>query len=229
MFDSANLFLALGAGLLPAVFWLWFWLKEDRHPEPKWLIALTFIAGMIATIAVIPVEKILLTILGQGLVLIFLWALVEEVFKFWVADFVALRRKEDDEPIDPIIYMITAALGFAALENTLFVINPLLNEGFVGALLTTNMRFIGATLLHTISSGIIGVFMGFSFYKNKELKHSYFYTGLTLAVVLHTLFNFFIIKGKGENIIAVFASVWILIILLLVLFEIIKRIKKPKF
>lgn len=226
MLDTNTLIIAFASGILPAIFWLWFWLKEDSHPEPKWLLILTFIGGMLSTIAVIPVEKIALSIIGTGSLLIFIWALIEETFKFWAAKIVALSRKEDDEPIDPIIYMITSALGFAALENALFIINPLLNEGFVGALLTGNMRFIGATLLHTLTSGIIGAFIGLAFYRKSTAKRTYFYTGFFLAVLLHTLFNFFIINNKGEGLVAVFASVWVFIIILLLVFEIIKRIKR---
>ena len=42
---------ALLSGVLPALLWLWFWLKEDNlHPEPRKVIARTFISGAIAVI-----------------------------------------------------------------------------------------------------------------------------------------------------------------------------------
>ena len=45
-------------GLLPALAWLWFWLREDsKHPEPRRLIALAFLAGMVAVAVAIPLEK----------------------------------------------------------------------------------------------------------------------------------------------------------------------------
>ena len=220
------LLLAFLAGFLPAIFWLVFWLKEDAHPEPKWLIFLTFMLGMAAVPAVIPFEKGILKLFAGGPLLIIGWAFIEEVFKF-IAASIALRRREDDEPVDPLIYLITAALGFAALENTFFLFNPLLNEGFIGAMITGNMRFIGATILHTISSGLIGLLMGLSFYRNSKKKKTYFFTGFLGATSLHALFNFLIIQGKGETIIAVFAGVWILAIILLLMFEVLKKIKKP--
>lgn len=221
-----TILIAFFAGILPAIFWLSFWIKEDKHPEPKWLIILTFILGMMAVPAVIPLEKFVLKFAGQGLLLITLWAFIEEIFKYAAAAF-ALRRREDDEPVDPLIYLITSALGFAALENAFFLFNPLLNEGFVGAFITGNMRFIGATLLHTVSSGIIGIFIGLSFYRNSKSRRSYAYTGIGLSVLLHALFNFLIIQGKGETLIAVFAGVWILVIILLLMFEVLKKLEKP--
>jgi RsiW-degrading membrane proteinase PrsW (M82 family) len=41
-------FAVLG-GVLPPLIWLWFWLKEDtRRPEPKALIGLAFLSGILA-------------------------------------------------------------------------------------------------------------------------------------------------------------------------------------
>ena len=43
--DSTHFAIAFLAGLIPALFWLWFWLREDKaHPEPRALIATSFIA-----------------------------------------------------------------------------------------------------------------------------------------------------------------------------------------
>lgn len=229
MIDINTITIAFLSGILPTIFWLWFWLKEDRHPEPKALIILSFVLGMLAVPAVIPFEKLAFSFIKNSLILVVVWAFIEELAKYIMAYIGTLRRKEDDEPIDPIIYMITVALGFSALENTLFLFNPLINEGFVGAVLTGNMRFIGATVLHTVSSAMIGLFMGLSFYRDKKVRKLYLYFGFFLAVLLHTLFNFFIINGKGEVLISVFAGVWILAIILLLMFEIIKKIKRPNY
>ena len=65
--------------------------------------------------------------------------------------------------------MITAALGFASLENTLFIIKTFSDGGILSGVDIGNMRFIGATLLHTASSAIVGAFMAFSLRKNKRI------------------------------------------------------------
>ena len=54
-----------------------------------------------------------------------MWVIIEEVLKYSAALMVVLWHKAVDEPIDVIIYMITIALGFSALENALFIFNPL--------------------------------------------------------------------------------------------------------
>jgi len=122
--------------------------------------------------------------------------------------------------------MITIALGFAALENALFISN-LMNAGSVtNTLLTGNFRFLGATLLHVLASGTVGAFMAFSFYKKDVLKIAYSTLGLFIAIVLHALFNFFIIDASGETILGVFLFVWMGIIVLFLVFEKVKLIEK---
>ena len=71
-----------------------------------------------------------------------------------------------DEPIDAVIYMITVALGFSALENALFLSNLISTSSFAQSIITGNSRFLGATLLHVASSAAVGVMIGLSYYKN---------------------------------------------------------------
>lgn len=218
---------ALLGGILPAVLWLFFWLREDRlHPEPKRLIFLSFVLGMAAVAVVLPFEQLSLRLLsGTGFVILS-WALIEEVFKYVAAYLGGLRTKALDEPIDAPIYLVTAALGFAAFENVLFLLAPLVGGDALLGLVTGNIRFIGSTLLHTISSGAIGVAIALSFYKPKAVKLAYLSAGFVLAVLLHTLFNYFILERSNESVLIVFSFVWLAVILLILFLEKIKRIRK---
>lgn len=226
MVTEGTLLFALFGGVLPALLWLWFWLKEDkRRPEPRGFIMLAFVVGMIAVPLAIPLEQMAKAFTGEITFLTFLlWSSIEELLKFGLALVVILRRKIVDEPIDTIIYMITVAIGFAALENTLFLLNP--EIGILDGVLTGNLRFIGATLLHILASGAIGAAMAFAFYKSDATKKIFLSIGIVLAIMLHTLFNFFIINSNGEKILTVFIFVWIGIVLLLLLFEKVKRITR---
>jgi protease PrsW len=244
--SAETLLFALLGGVLPALVWLWFWLREDRlHPEPKRLIALAFLSGMVIIPFVIIIQRTFSNI-AEGVIsspilalddlwsifaefirkyLVVLWAATEEIAKFFVAFAVLLWRREVDEPIDMIIYMITVALGFAALENTLFLIHPIAESDISTSVITGNLRFIGATLLHVLSSAMIGIALALAFRKRALVRFIYPFVGLILAIVLHSLFNSLIIGDDGKNILFVFMSVWIGVIVLLVIFEKIKRIK----
>ncbi len=214
-------------GIVPALLWLLFFLREDRlHPEPRKLLIFTFIAGMSCVIFVLPVQRFAYGFLTGGSLLL-AWAFIEELFKYWAAYLVVLWQSAVDEPMDPVIYMITAALGFAALENALFMSGPLLSGNPTEALITGNLRFIGAALLHVVASASIGMALALSFYRKSKYKRLYFLTGFILSVLLHTIFNFFIMESNGGEVLIVFSFVWIGVILLLLLFERIKLIKKP--
>lgn len=218
--------LAFIIGIVPAMIWLWFWLSEDRHHEPARMLTLSFLGGMAAVILVLPCQKLVYDRFGgEGAMPFAMWATLEELGKFLFVYFIALRNKKvTDEPVDDIVYLIVSALGFVTLENTLFLVDLIKSGDFIGTIIHGNLRFIGASLLHTMSSGIIGICMALSFYKNKTQKKLYTLSGLIIAIVLHTAFNLFIIKQNEGNIFFVFGAVWISIVILLLLFEKVKHL-----
>lgn len=222
-------FLAFILGLIPALIWLWFWLKEDVHPEPAKMITLSFMGGMLAVLVVLPIQKVIYNYFYDFEFIAFtLWAFVEEMAKFLFVYFIALKNKVTDEPVDDIIYLIISALGFVTFENALFMIEPVSIGNVVGTILNGNLRFIGASLLHIMASATIGICMGLSFYKSKTEKRVYILFGIILATILHTAFNLFILKGPQENIFFIFGMVWLSIIVLLLLFEKVKHVRKTR-
>ncbi len=223
----STILISMLGGILPALLWLWFWLKEDRlHPEPKIRIVFVFIIGMLSVFIVLPLEKLAFALTMQQITTftILIWALIEEVCKYLSAYISSLKKSDMDEPIDAVIYMITSALGFSALENTLFISKLIDTRLFSESIITGNSRFLGATLLHVASSAIIGVFMAFAYYKKPKIKKIFLFTGLLLATILHTIFNLLIIKLENERFF-VFAGVWVLIISIILIIEKVKKVK----
>jgi RsiW-degrading membrane proteinase PrsW (M82 family) len=229
MADGQALIYAFLGGILPALFWLWFWNKEDKaHPEPKLRIIVTFIGGMIAVIAAYPLQRLAHEYFGGvNISTIFSWAVIEEFLKYFMVAIVALHSADFDEPMDAMVYMITAALGFAALENTLFILNPLLAGESIQSFMTGNERFIGASLLHVVASGFIGFCVGLQFYASKIKRMIWRIAGISSAIALHAVFNLFIIYENGQNTLLVFSVLWIFVLALFFLFERIKRVKAP--
>lgn len=218
---------ALFAGILPALLWLWFWLREDNlHPEPRSLVAASFIGGMIVVIVAAVLEKYVHDVVIDETFRYITWAAIEEICKFIAVAIIAFPSKNMDEPIDAMIYCITVALGFAALENTLFILSPLHSGDIAKGIVTGNMRFIGATLVHTVCSAMIGFMIGISFYKNTFIKTISLITGVILAIVLHAGFNLSIINETVTNTIKVFSLVWVAVVILIVLFEEIKGVNE---
>ncbi|MBI2639744.1 MAG: PrsW family intramembrane metalloprotease [Candidatus Sungbacteria bacterium] len=192
---------------LPPVLWLLFYLREDRkHPEPKQLLFAAFLGGVAAALVSIIVEFVLIgdirkasggiltdslpSIFGSIFAIFLVIAVVEEYAKYAAIKILIIGRKEFDEPIDAMIYMMTSALGFAAIENALFSI-PVFGADFSSGVALTANRFIGANLLHALSSGVVGYFLAHSFFAPHR-KH-FVALGVGIAAILHTFFNYFII------------------------------------
>jgi RsiW-degrading membrane proteinase PrsW (M82 family) len=224
MVEITPILAALAGGFFPALAWLWFWNREDSHPEPKRLIALAFIAGMLTVIFVIPIQKFVSGFILTQTALYTAWSIIEEVMKYLAARATVLWRHEDDEPIDPIIYMIAVALGFAALENTLFLMSPLAGSTALETIMTGNLRFVGATLLHVVSSAVVGLALALSFYKPHRVHGLYVLGGVILASALHSGFNFLILNSPEAQLFRTFAYVWVGVIAVLALVEYAKRI-----
>lgn len=217
--------IAFLVGLIPMLFWLWFWLREDqKKPEPILLIIITFIAGMIVVPVALPLQKLAIELYSDSNLML-VWVIIEEVLKYAAALIVILWNRAVDEPIDYIIYMIAIALGFAALENTLFMLNPLSMGDYTTVAVTGSFRFLGATLLHVLASATIGVFLAFAFYKSANLKILFGTFGLFIAILLHALFNFFIMDASGGGILTIFLFVWMGVVILFLLFEKIKLLE----
>jgi len=218
-------------GVLPPLVWLYFLLKEDdRCPEPLPCLLIAFIAGMLAVPLALPLEALLrdyayiayagcseyAPLCGP---IILGWSIIEETLKYVLAALLVLWRADVNEPIDLVIYMLTAALGFAALENVLFLIVPFASGDVLMGLQTGNLRFIGSTLLHVMASSAIGFALAFSLNFPKPLRLLCAFMGLILAIALHALFNFFIIQGDGANTLFAFLIVWTAAVVFFALFE----------
>ena len=126
-----------------------------------------------------------------------------------------------------MMYCIVVALGFAALENTLFTLGVLSTSTVIQGVLISNMRFIGATLVHIVSSALIGFTLGFAFYRSHVVKFFALTIGIIAAIALHAAFNLSIIAVSGIDSLKVFAWFWVAVVMLIILFEEVKAVR-PK-
>lgn len=194
-------------GLAPSIIWLLFFLRKDVHPEPKGQVIKIFFYGILAAIITALIE----IGIGRGvskinlprdlisfLYIFFGIALIEEVLKYLVVKRKVLSSPEFDEPIDAMLYMIISALGFASLENILiFLSSEVLFLPIGETLILASFRFISATFLHALCSGLIGYFLALSFFEIKS-RNKLLIEGIFLATTLHGIYNFSIIKIEGN-------------------------------
>lgn len=185
-----KLLISGGIGLVLGIVWLsFFLLEDDEDPEPKALLLATFIIGLASAWAAIGLEQVFAVksaawgIADYSRISLVANSAIEELIKFGVVWIFIRKSRFFDEPIDRMIYMITAALGFATMENLLFFlsatisINDLINLAL--------LRFIGATLMHAISSGFLGYF-----WSRQKIVW-----GVAGAILVHAGFNEMILKS----------------------------------
>src|SRR3989344_8948379 len=131
---TARLIVFLCAGFLPSLLWLHFYLRKDLHPEPKKRLIEVFALGMLLAPLAVAAQWLFAyvgTQFAPGADIanssgFFLWAAFsEEVVKLMAVYYLVIHIPEFDEPVDAMIYLITGALGFAAVENILIIYNNL--------------------------------------------------------------------------------------------------------
>ena len=227
---STTLGYAFLGGLLPSLIWLYFLLKEDaRHPEPKMLIVFAFVAGMAAVPLALPLEQYAKAHLTDNVSVLTAWALVEEMLKYiMVALFILWRRAVDEAP-DYVIYMVTVALGFAAAENVLFLIDPISSGSFATSFFTGDVRFLGSTLLHVVASAAIGFAFAFSARSHPFSRMTSAALGLILAIALHTSFNMLIMSTGASNTFMALFLVWTVAVIFFAAFEVLKYFQYRNF
>ena len=196
--------------LLPGFAWLFFFLREDPHPEPKHLLVFTFFMGILYAVLALAIENLfnflfpafnIQTVLNSSgafssvfiIISLLIFALIEELAKFGGAYFAIHKNPEFDEPIDAMIYVVVSALGFATLEN-LGALNP---QGAQTALISSifqiaSLRFVDATLLHSLASSLVGYYWAIGI---RELNvKKYLFRGILFATILHASFNYLILQ-----------------------------------
>ncbi|MEK7217694.1 MAG: PrsW family intramembrane metalloprotease [Patescibacteria group bacterium] len=227
---TAGLLVALG--LLPSLVWMFFFYHQDCHPEPKYLITKTFLMGIIispvAVLLQIGFNQVgywtpLNALIAQGS-LFFLWAaFIEEFIKYYAVRIIALTDSAFDEPVDAMVYMIIAGLGFAAIENILVLFRTI-PDGIQTTLTIWALRSLGATLLHALSSGIVGYFLALSwFFQNHRKK--LIIVGLLIATLFHFTFNIFL-ASTDNQLHGLLLSVGLLCVMAFLVFLLFDKIKK---
>ncbi len=166
--------------IAPSLFFFLYIYRKDRYePEPLRLLAWVFFLG---ALIVIPAGLIEL-LFPEGVISSAVVApVVEEGLKFLVVLVAVYRHPEFDEPMDGIVYATAASLGFATIENILYVMEGGLAVGIV--------RAIASVPGHVVFSCIWGYALGTAKFRPAPERGGIILAGLLGGMVLHGIFNF---------------------------------------
>lgn len=184
--------LALAPTVALAIF---FYTRDRYRKEPFGKLAKTFLLGALALVPAAVTSICLETLTGWRsstanllhgfLGALFIVGFVEEGAKFLVVRFYAYYQREFDEPYDGIMYAVMVSLGFATVENILYV----LTQGVA----TGVMRGLLAVPVHAFDGVLMGYFIGLGKFQGSPARANW-YSGLGfgLAVLAHAVYDFII-------------------------------------
>ena len=210
--SSASLLFVVAVA--PSVFLLWYFYHADKYKhESKRLLGGTFLIGAMSTIPAMFIEGAYSEpSLSAGIFAVFVYfllgvGLVEEFMKFLSVRVYAYRSKQFDEPMDGIVFGVAAALGFATVENILYVLLNGLETGVIRAIVSVPG--------HTFWGAIMGFYLGEAKARGRPRLAVY---GLAIVVFLHGLYDTVnaILPG-WVALVAMLAIVWI------VYFKVVKK------
>lgn len=203
--------LALLLSTVPALLWLVYFYLQDRHePEPKHYVLGVYLIGafVAAPVAAFIIDVALplraSTIDGSRsaerlVAAIFSVGLAQELAKFLVVRYSIYLSPEFDEPMDGIIYMTAAGIGFATTENVRYFMSL---DGVFLAVGTTNA--VVTTLAHACFAGVLGYALGRArFGRGSAVRRNLtLFAGLILAAALNGLFTTLeaVVKSTGMKV-----------------------------
>jgi RsiW-degrading membrane proteinase PrsW (M82 family) len=191
--------LVAACAIAPALLLLWLVIAGDSRPEPPWVVWTCVALGAVSVLPVAWIELSLLhhlavsfnPLVSAGENALWIAAVPEETFKVGIIAAVALRSREFDEPMDGVVYGTAVGLGFAAVENFLYV------RGNANFALVAGLRGIMSVPFHGALGAIAGAYIAGARFGGALGAHrhggSWRTRRLILAwlipVVLHALFD----------------------------------------
>lgn len=209
--------LAIVLGFISGLFWLAIFYRMDKYqPEPKTLVAFVFFLGCLSVIPTIIFETIFDTLihplgdtslLGSFIAQFAGVGPIEEGSKMLMM-LAIYWNKEFNEPIDGMVYSTSVALGFATVENTLYMLGSGMIAGLFGLVWTFFLRFFLSTLGHIFFSAMWGYQLGM---RKMKLRKGLLF-GLLIAAFLHGLYNFILTHFLyfGILIIPLMITMWLM-------------------
>lgn len=177
------------ASLAPVFIILFYIYFRDKYEkEPLGMLIKALLLGIVIVIPVIFVERLLMTHMPQSSKVaeaayhaFVVAGSTEELFKFLALYLLVWKSPNFNEKFDGIVYAVFVSLGFAGVENVLYVMD--------GGMQTALTRAITAVPAHAIFGITMGYYLGIA-HMYRELKGKYLARALLVPILLHGIYDF---------------------------------------
>jgi len=192
----------LFAILPPLIIAYYIYQKDKYEKEPKSLIVKSFLFGCIGVIPAIVLESFAEGLFTNLFLYVFLGiAFVEEGIKYFFLKKYLYKKADFNEPMDGIVYAVMISLGFATIENIAYVFG---HEG--QEIQVAIIRMFSAIPAHALMGVIMGYYVGKAKFDIDNRK-TLLLKGLFGAILLHGLYNYFLLSKAGLGIFAIVSLV----------------------
>lgn len=171
---------------------IYIYVKDKYEKEPIGLLVKNFLLGAIVSIIITVVLGFAANIIfpvtdekdifQQFVKAFFVVALVEEFSKYIIVKYYSQKKTDFNEPFDGIVYAVVVSMGFAALENVLYVYQYGVATGLT--------RAFTAVPAHATFGILMGYFMGKAKFSDNRVKYNLL--GLLIATLFHGAYDFFL-------------------------------------
>lgn len=175
---------------------VYMYIRDKYEKEPWRLLATGVVIGAVLTFPIMQGEGFMMRFmpitgqLGEAIYISFaVAALVEEGFKFVVLYFLTWHNNNFNERLDGIVYAVFISLGFAGVENVLYVFSPQM-----GGLETAFMRAVVSVPSH----GFFGIIMGYYFALAKfepQKRGRHLLSAFFAAWAVHGIYDVILLSG----------------------------------
>ena len=179
--------------IIPSIAILLYFVFSDKFKEPKKIIIITFLFGILITIPAGYLNEYILKVFSNKnevnnalLGGFFAGGLVEETLKFLVLYLYVLKEKAFNEPMDAIVYGVVVSLGFATLENYTYVFQ-LAEQYKMQSMDLAIARAFTAVPLHALCGVIMGYYFGMYAFVSAGKNLS---LALIVPYIFHGTYNF---------------------------------------
>ena len=190
-----NLFIGATAPVFAILVYLY--VKDKHEKEPLSVLGISFLLGCLSVIFVVlttwlcwdPISSLGLAgnseLVEMAIKAFIIVALTEELGKFLALRYYAFRNKNFNEPFDGIIYAVYISMGFAFIENILYVAQ--------GGIAVAIVRTFTAVPAHGMFAVMMGYHAGLAkFAESKGERNRLLARGLFMAVLFHGAYDYFI-------------------------------------
>jgi RsiW-degrading membrane proteinase PrsW (M82 family)/GNAT superfamily N-acetyltransferase len=169
--------------------------RDVFNREPKLNLFISFALGGLSIIPAIIVERKFYPLIsddipGTAFRAFIIVALTEELVKFLALRFYSFNKKSFDEPLDGIVYAVTVSMGFATVENIMYVTAYGIQTGVV--------RMFLAVPAHATFGVLMGYYAGKAKF-DPPRKTYLLLMGLFWAVLFHGLYDVFLFWQRSPQ------------------------------